>query len=146
MEQAFYWAEYAAFLDHPEAQTTVGELYAEGRFGQPNPDTGMALIIQSAKQRHNPAMLYVAEYFAGEGGNAGMAWRVLQLAYDRGMEKSDRSKRLEGFLRTRSGHNSARSIDDYAYSGYFEMLIQETEPEYNAARQNFSDRIKPFDD
>jgi TPR repeat protein len=142
-KQAFYWAEYAAFLDHPEAQTIVGELYAEGRFGPANPDAGMALIVQSAKQRHNPAMVHVAGYFAGEGDDPGMAWRVLQLAYDRGMEKTDNSKRMEEFIRTRGGHVSARSIEDYAYSGRFETLIQQTLPTYNAALQDFRKRIKP---
>lgn len=144
VEESFYWAEYAAFLDHPEAQTTVGELYAEGRFGPPNPDAGMALIVQSAKQRHNPAMIHVAGHLSGD--DPGMAWRVLQLAYDRGMEKTDQSKGLEGFLRSKSGHILAKSIEDYAYNGRFESLIQRTLPDYNAAMQNFRARIKPFDE
>jgi TPR repeat protein len=141
-QEAFYWLEYAAFLEHPEAQNTVGEIYAEGRFGTPNPDAGMALIVQSAKQRHNPAMLHVAGHFSGD--NPGMAWRVLQLAYDRGMEKTDSSKGLEQFLRTKGADISARNIEDYAYNGNFETLIEKTLPDYNAALNNFRKRIKPF--
>lgn len=141
-EQSFYYAEYAAFLDHPEAQKTVGELYAEGRFGPADPDAGMALIVQAAKQRNNPAMVHVAGHFAGD--NPGMAWRVLQLAYDRGMEKTEQSKGLEQFIRQKNGHHAARSIEDYAYNGYFETLIQQTLPAYNAARENFINRIVPY--
>lgn len=142
--EAFYWAEYAAFLGQPEAQTTVGELYAEGRFGPPRPDAGLALIVQAAKERHNPAMLHVAGHFAGKGEDFGMAWRVLQLAYDRGMEKSEGSKRLEEFLISRNGNYDARFIEDYAYNGRFETLIQSTLPDYNAALKDFESRIRPY--
>ena len=73
-----------------------------------------------------------------------MAWRVLQLAYDRGMEKTEQSKGLEQFIRQKNGHHAARSIEDYAYNGYFETLIQQTLPAYNAARENFINRIVPY--
>ncbi|GLQ35883.1 hypothetical protein GCM10007939_21670 [Amylibacter marinus] len=144
MGNSFYWAEFAAFLGHAEAQAVVGQAYIEGRFDAPNPAFGMGLIMQSAKERHNPAMLMVAEYYASVEQNFGMAWRVLHLAYDRGMEKSERSKRLEDYLRGEYGNSHAESIDDYAYSGYFETLIQKTEPDYIAARDLFSARIRPF--
>jgi TPR repeat protein len=143
-KQAFYWAEYAAFLNHPEAQTDVGDLYSKGHFGPEQPDTGIALIVQAAKQGHPRAMLHVAEYFADHNENYGMSWRMLQLAYDRGMEKTDRSSRLVELLRSKGGDTAAHTIDDYAYSGYFDTLIQKTLPAYNAARENFINRIVPY--
>ncbi|WP_270730438.1 tetratricopeptide repeat protein [Shimia sp. Alg240-R146] len=143
--EAFYWAEYAAFLGNAEAQTIVGQVYAEGRFGPVRQDEGFALIVQSAKERHNPAMLYVAEHFASSGSNRdlGMAWRVLHLGYDRGMEKSERSQRLADFLLSRGADRFGAEIEDFMYNGHFETLIQETEPDYNAALDDFSSRIKP---
>lgn len=143
--EAFYWAEYAAFLGNAEAQTIVGQIYAEGRFGPIRQDEGFALIVQAAKERHNPAMLYVAEHFASSGSNRdlGMAWRVLHLGYDRGMEKSERSQRLADFLLSRGGDRYGAEIEDFMYNGHFESLIQETEPDYNAALDDFSSRIRP---
>jgi TPR repeat protein len=140
---AFYWAEYSAFLGHPEAQTIVGEYYIEGRAGPERPDAGLALIVQAAKERDNPAMLRVAEYFASDG-DLGMAWRVLDLARRRGMEDSERSKRLGDFLISRAADQSARSIEDYAYNGRFETLIQSTTPDFEAAKEDFSNRIRPY--
>jgi TPR repeat protein len=143
-EEAFYWAEYAAFLHHAEAQNTVGEIYVEGRTGDIRVAEGIALIVQSAKERHNPAMLHVAEIFAREGSSfeLGMAWRVLNLAYDRGMEKSEDSERLANYLLSRDANQFAKTIDDYMYNGRFESLIQDTEPDYIAALTDFKARIK----
>lgn len=142
---AFYWAEYAAFLGHAEAQTIVGQMYAEGRFGPTRKDQGFALIVQSAKERHNPAMLHVAEHFTNQGSDRdlGMAWRVLNLAYERGMKKSDRSQRLSDFLLSRRADHYAKSIEDFMYNGHFEALIQSTEPDYQTALKNFSERVRP---
>ena len=144
-DDAFYWAEYAAFLGNSEAQTIVGRMYFEGRAGPPRPDAGIALIVQAAEDRHNPAMLLVAEHYASEGSNRdlGMAWRVLHLAYDRGLEKSDRSERLSKFLFSRRGNEFARSIGDSVYNQHFEGLINLTEPDYQAALRNFESRRRP---
>lgn len=142
-QDAFYWAEYAAFLGHPEAQTIVGQYYFEGRTGPARPKAGLALIVQAAKERDNSAMLLVAEHFASDK-DLGMAWRVLDLARKRGMQDTDRSKRLREFLLARSADQFAKSIEDYAYNGRFETLVQSTEPDYQAALRDFSDRIRPY--
>ncbi len=140
---AFYYAEYSAFLGHPEAQTIVGQYYFEGRAGPERPAAGLSLIVQAAKERDNPAMLLVAEHFASEK-DLGMAWRVLDLAQKRGAKDSDRSRRLKQFLVSRGAEQAARSIEDYAYNGRFETLIQSTEPDYRAAQADFSKRIRPY--
>lgn len=144
-QEAFYWAEYAAFLGFPEAQTSVGQIYAEGRYGPVRTDEGMALIVQAAKERHNPAMLHVAEYYTSQGSrhDLGMAWRVLDIAYGRGMERSDRSHRLFEYLLEKNAHQYAKSIEDYAYNGHFETLIGRTTPDYQRALEDFKKRIKP---
>jgi TPR repeat protein len=141
---AYYWAEFAAFLGHTDAQYTVGQLYAEGRYGPIRQDEGMALIIQAAKEQHNPSMLLVAEHFASQGSNhdLGMAWRVLHLGYDRGMEKSERSQRLTDFLLSRNANQYAKPIKDFMYNGHFQSLIDATEPDYRRAKNDFNKRIR----
>ncbi|MGI9353437.1 MAG: tetratricopeptide repeat protein [Rhizobiaceae bacterium] len=142
-KDAFYWAEYAAFLGHAEAQNIVGEIYTEGRFGPVRRAEGLALVVQAAKERHNPAMLHVAGHFTSTD-DLGMAWRVLDLARRRGMEETSGSKRLSDYLMSKSADQMGKSIEDYTYNGRFETLIQSTEPDYQAALKDFSGRIRPY--
>lgn len=147
---AFHWAELAAFLGHSEALGAVGGIYVLGAVGPKKPDQGIALIVRGAEDRDNASMLLLAEYYEsknkGKHRDLGMAWRVLELARERGLKDSNRSNQLADRLRIAGAHIDGRNISDPQYNMRFDGLIRHTRPDYNAAINNFKTRYKPYKD
>ncbi|MEJ6708469.1 MAG: tetratricopeptide repeat protein [Amylibacter sp.] len=145
---AFHWAELDAFLGHSEARGAVVAIYVSGAIGPKKPDQGIALIARGAEHRDDASMLLLAEYYESLGAprDLGMAWRVLDIARERGLKKSDRSNQIANCLRREGADIEGRNISDPQYNHRFDGLLSYTKDDYNAAIRNFKTRYTPFKD